>query len=132
MLWQSKCTEGGQGRRRWEQWEEKKEHKKQVAETTAEPGAKTFKWSNCDRVCDSRIRLYSLSRLCSYQTGHTMGVPPTVSRDRRTPTSVVSQTSQCLLTEMTIGLTVLKKPWSLLSEWTRWDSGVMMTEMSEQ
>ena len=51
------------GRR--EQWGEKKEHKKQMAETTAEPGAKTFKCSNCNRVCDSTIGLYSHSRHCN-------------------------------------------------------------------
>ena len=42
-------------RQRQEQWEEKREPKKQMAETTAEPGAKTFKYSNCNRVCGTRI-----------------------------------------------------------------------------
>ena len=44
---------------RWrgEQWEEKDERKKQMAETTAEPRAKIFKCSNCSRVCGSRVGL---------------------------------------------------------------------------
>ena len=52
-------------RRRRDQWEEKREHKKQLAETTAEPGANTFKCSNCNRVCGSRIGLYRHNRRCS-------------------------------------------------------------------
>ena len=46
---------------RREQWEKKKEHKKQMAEATVEPDAKTFKCSNCIRVCGSMIELYSHS-----------------------------------------------------------------------
>jgi len=41
------------------------QHKEQMGETTAEPGAKTFKCSNCITVCGSRIALYSHSRRCS-------------------------------------------------------------------
>ena len=52
-------------RRRREPYEEKNEHKKQMAEATSEPGAKTFKCSNCNRVCGSRIGLYSHNRRCS-------------------------------------------------------------------
>ena len=74
-------------RRRREQWEGEKEHKKQTTETTAEPGAKTFKCSNCNRVCDSRIGLYSHSRRCSNPDWHNMGAQPIVSRDRRRPTT---------------------------------------------
>ena len=65
-------------RRRREQWEEKKQHKKQMAETTAERGAKTFKYS-----CGSRIGLYSHSRRCSNPDWHNMGAQPIVFRDRR-------------------------------------------------
>jgi len=52
-------------RLRREQWEEKSEHKKQMAETTAEHSAKIFKCNNCNRVCGSMIGLYSHSRRCS-------------------------------------------------------------------
>ena len=55
----------GEGNRRREQWEEKKERKKQMAETTAEPGAKIFKCSNCNRICGSRIGLHCHSKRCS-------------------------------------------------------------------
>ena len=75
-------------RRRREQWEEKKEHKKQMAEITAEPGAKTFKYSHCIRVCGSRIGLFSQSRRCSNPSDTLWAhKQPIVSRDRSRPTT---------------------------------------------
>ena len=84
-------------RRRREQWDKKKEHKKQMAETTAEPGAKTFKYSNCSRVCGSMIGLYSHSRCCSNLDSHTTGAQPIVSRDRRGPTTTTKASHERLL-----------------------------------
>ena len=51
-------------RQRRELWEEK-ECRKQMAETNLEPGVKTFKCSNRNRVCGSKIGLYSHIRRCS-------------------------------------------------------------------
>lgn len=55
-------------KRREDQWEEKRERRRQrAASVPTEPGA-DFTCSNCNRACRSRIGLYSHSRRCSSTT----------------------------------------------------------------
>ena len=55
--------------KREEQWEEKRARRRQRAETDTAPlDDNAFTCSNCDRVCRSRIGLYSHSRRCSSTT----------------------------------------------------------------
>ena len=52
--------------KREEQWEEKRARRRQRPETDTEPlNDNVFTCSNCNRVCRSRIGLYSHSRRCS-------------------------------------------------------------------
>ena len=55
--------------KREEQWEEKRTRRHQRAETEAAPSDdNVFTCSNCNRVCRSRIGLYSHSRCCGSTT----------------------------------------------------------------
>ena len=54
------------GQKREEQWEEKRARRRKRAETDAAPlDDNVFTCSNCNRVCCSRIGLYSHSRCCN-------------------------------------------------------------------
>ena len=55
--------------KREEQWEEKRAHRRQRGEKEAAPSDdNVFTCSNCNRVCRSRIGLYSHSRRCGSTT----------------------------------------------------------------
>jgi len=55
--------------KREEPWEEKRTRRRQRAETEAAPSDdNVFTFSNCNRVCRSRIGLYSHSRRCGSAT----------------------------------------------------------------
>ena len=58
-----------QRRKREEQWEENRARRRQTAETDTAPlDYNAFTCSNCNRVCRSRIGLYSHSQRCSSTT----------------------------------------------------------------
>ncbi len=76
-----------EGKRR-DQWEEKRQHRRQRAESVPTEAVTGFSCSNCNRLCRSRIGLFSHSKHCNSKTDWLGCRYSIVSQDRRMPETI--------------------------------------------